>query len=164
MLAVVTVFTHTLLPVSLGLILDNISLATGRGHYFPAWSLPVVGVFGILPDLCTPHLSLEARFTSWSHTAWFLAALAPVAGMVASFFPKGSRWKVALFLWLAAFLHLAADAAAGGLAWLRPWRTDLIGAYYIHPAYWVWCDIGSVVLAWVLVRLRPHAEARGMRA
>ena len=156
--------THTLLPVCLGLALENASLAKGKGHFFPAWTLPVIGLFGALPDLCTPHISLEARYSSWSHTVWFLADLLPVCAMAASFFPKGSRLKVAAALWLASLLHLAADAVAGGIAWLQPWRPDIIGDYYIPPGQWYWWDAAFLLLAWVLLRLRPRAEAHGMGA
>ena len=60
--------THALLPVCAGLLIENAALAKGRGHFFPPWSLPLIGFFGALPDLCTPHISLEARYSSWSHT------------------------------------------------------------------------------------------------
>jgi hypothetical protein len=154
--------THTLLPVCLALAVENASLARGRGHVFPPWGLVAVGVFGALPDLCSPHISLEDRLTSWSHTAAFLGAMAPVSVLVASFFPKDGRWSLALACWLAVLLHLIGDAVAGGIAWLYPWRPDVIGGGYIPAADWLWYDIGFVLLTWVLVRLRPHAEARGM--
>jgi membrane-bound metal-dependent hydrolase YbcI (DUF457 family) len=156
--------THTLLPVCLGLAAENASLTTGRGYVFPPWGLAAIGFFGALPDLCTPHVTLEARYSSWSHTLWFLGALLPLCAMIASFFPKGFRWRTALCCWLAVLLHLAADAVAGGIAWLQPWRSDVIGGSYIPAAQWFWYDAGFVLLTWVLIRLRPHAEARGARA
>ncbi len=155
--------THTLLPVCAGLVIENLSLVKGRGYVFPPWALPVIGFFGALPDLCSPHISLEARFTSWSHTVWFLAGLLPVCAVIATFFPSG-KWRVAAACWIAALLHLFADAIAGGIAWLYPWRTDVIGEYYIPSEQWIVWDIAFVLLTWFLVRLRPHAEARGMRA
>jgi hypothetical protein len=154
--------THTLLPVCLGLAIENVSLAKGKGHFFPEWTLPVIGVFGALPDLCTPHISLEARFSSWSHTMWYLAALIPVCTMVITFFPPGRRGRIAIACWLAAAIHLATDAAAGGINWLYPWRQVVIGDYHIPATQWLWWDMGFVFLTWFLIRLRPHAEARGM--
>jgi hypothetical protein len=154
--------THTLLPVCLGLAIENASLAKGKGHFFPEWALPVIGLFGALPDLCTPHISLEARWTSWSHNIWFLLGLLPVCAAVACYFPKGTRWRVALACWLASTLHVAADALSGGIAWLYPWRPDAIGDYYIPATQWIFWEIGFVFLTWVLVRLRPHSEAHGM--
>lgn len=156
--------THTLLPVCLGLAAENASLANGRGHVFPPWGLFAIGFFGALPDLCCPHILLEERLSSWSHTLWFLGAIAPGCAVVASFFPKEGRWRLAVACWLAVLLHLIGDAVAGGIAWLQPWRPDVIGDYYIPAADWLWYDIGFVLLTWVLVRLRPHAEARGIGA
>ncbi|MEK7953943.1 metal-dependent hydrolase [Luteolibacter soli] len=156
--------THTLLPVCLGLAAENFSLAKGRGYVFPPWSYFAIGFFGALPDLCTPHISLESRYESWSHTLWFLAAVALVAGMVTSFFQKEGRRKLTLACWLASLLHLIGDAVAGGIAWKKPWGPDIIGKFYIPPADWLWYDIGFVLLTWILFRLRPHAEARGMGA
>ena len=156
--------THTLLPVCLGLAAENVSLAKGRGHVFPPWGVVAIGFFGALPDLCTPHVSLEDRYSSWSHTLWFLGAIIPVIAMVATFFGKDGRWKLALACWIAVVLHLIGDAVAGGIAWLQPWRPDILGDYYIPAADWLWYDIGFVVLTWVLVRLRPFSEARGMGA
>lgn len=156
--------THALLPVCIGLAFDNASLVKGKGFVFPRWSLAAVGVFGVLPDLCSPHISLDARQTSWSHTVWFLAGLIPICGMLASFFPAGMRLRTALLCWIAAMLHLAADAISGGIAWLYPWRPDVIGKYYIPAVQWLWWDAGFILLGWFLFRLRPHAEARGMDA
>lgn len=154
--------THTLMPVCAALVLENVSLAKGRGHVFPAWSLPVIGLFGALPDVCTPHISLEARYTSWSHTAWFLAGLLVVCPVIASFYPA-QRWRVALACWLAAVLHLACDAIAGGIAYLFPWWPDaIIGTFYVHPDWWFPLDAVFVFLTWFLVRLRPHMEARAL--
>ena len=87
--------THTLLPVCAGLLIENAALAKGRGHFFPPWSLPLIGLFGALPDLCTPHLSLEARYSSWSHTVWVLAAMLPNLRSIISFWRAKSRsaWR-----------------------------------------------------------------------
>ncbi len=157
--------THTLLPVCLCLAVENVALARGRGHAFPAWTLPLVGLFGALPDLCTPHISLEARYTSWSHTIWFLLALAPVCAMTAAVFPKGDipRWRVGAACWLASAIHLACDAAAGGIAWLHPWKPDILGRYHIPPGQWLWWEAVFVLLTWALLAIRPHAAARGMQ-
>lgn len=109
------IVTHTLLPVCLALGVENASLVTGRGHVFPRWGLATIGFFGALPDLCSPHLSLEARYSSGSHTLWFLGVLLPLGAMTAVFFEREGRWKLAIGCWLAAALHLASDAVAAGI-------------------------------------------------
>jgi hypothetical protein len=158
------IVTHTLLPVCLGLAVENVSLATGHSHFFPRWGLVAIGAFGALPDICSPHLSLEARLESFSHTLGFLGLLLPLSAMTAVFFEKDGRWKLAIGCWLAAVLHLAADAVAGGIPWLRPWRADILGGSLIPAAHWFWYDAIFLVLSVFGLRLRPFAEARSMRS
>jgi hypothetical protein len=64
--------THALLPVAACLLVDNLRLAAGLDRLLPRRSLWWVGVFGVLPDLFSPHLSLAARFASRSHSMVFL--------------------------------------------------------------------------------------------
>ena len=156
--------THTLLPVCTCLVADNLSVVAGRGRIYQTRSLCAVAVFGVLPDLCTPHLSLEDRYASWSHTVWFMAGLIVVVAMIGCLFEKGYRLRVALACWIAAALHLAADAISGGIAWLYPWRTDVIGRYYIPAPNWIWFDAFFILSAWFLIRVVPHLEARNIRA
>lgn len=157
--------THSLLPVSAALAIECVSLARGKGYVFPKWTLPVAGVFGVLPDICSPHISLEARFESWSHSIWFLLGMLPLSGIAASFLPDGDepKWRASLLFWLAAVLHVAADAISGGVAWKHPQTTEVIGDYYIPPEQWIWWDAAFVLITFVLVRLRPLAVERGMR-
>lgn len=154
---------HALLPASACLITDNVSLALGKDRVFPRRSAWLAAVFGALPDLCNPHLTLEARFTSWSHTVWFLGGLVVFTAMVSAYFEKGQRLRVAIVCWIASALHLAGDAASGGIAWLYPWRDEVIGLYLIPPDLWIWFDAFFIILTWLLVRVLPHLEARGIR-
>jgi hypothetical protein len=155
--------THALLPVCGCLLADNLAVAAGRERMFPVRSLWIVGIFGVLPDLCSPHISLEARYSSWSHTVWFMAGLVLVAAMTGTFQQNGSRMLVAVACWLASALHLAADAVSGGIAWLYPWRDDVLGSYFIPPEHWMWFDAGFVLLTWFLIRSVLHWQARGIR-
>ncbi len=70
---------------------------------------------------------------------------------------------IAAVCWLAAGLHLAADAVSGGIAWKYPWGDDVIGRYWIQPQTWIWYDAFFIILTWFLVRVMPHLEARGIR-
>jgi hypothetical protein len=151
------------MPVCACLLADNLAISTGRDRVFPASSMWAIGFFGILPDLCTPHFSLEDRYASWSHTVWFMAGLIVVVSMAGTFFEKGCRFRVALACWIAAALHLAADAISGGIVWLYPWRTDVIGRYCIPAQHWMWFDAFFILFAWFLIRVVPHLEARNIR-
>jgi hypothetical protein len=151
------------MPVCACLLADNLAIRSGRERIFPAQSMWAVGFFGILPDICTPHLSLEDRHASWSHTVWFMAGLIIVVAMAGTFFDKGYRIRVALACWFAAALHLAADAISGGIVLFYPWRPDVIGRYFIPAQHWMWFDAFFVLLAWFLLRVLPHLEARNIR-
>ena len=156
--------THALMPVCACLLADKISISTGNGRLFSAGGLVTVALFGVLPDICTPHLSLEARHASWSHTVWFMAGLVVIAGMTALVFETGSRFRMSLVLWLSSAIHLIADAVSGGIAWLYPWRDDVIGRGWIPAQYWIAFDAFFILLTWLLVRVLPHIEARRIRA
>ncbi len=155
--------THALLPVCGCLLADQIVVASGRGRIIPPMALWAVAVFGALPDLCSPHLSLEARYASWSHTVWFMAGLIAVAAMTGSFFENGCRLATAIACWIATALHLVADAVSGGIAWLYPWSDEVIGRYYIPPQQWIWFDAFFILFTWYRFRLIPHLEARRIR-
>lgn len=155
--------THALLPVAVALAWDDSRLGAGRGETFPAWSLPAFALFGALPDLCSPHLSLEARYTSLSHTLLFLGILVPVVIALARLFPKGSRLLVGLGAWSAAVLHLAADAISGGIPWLQPWSGHTLGTYVIDPAWWVASDAAFMFGTWLLWAVRRELRVRSIR-
>ena len=57
-------------------------------------------------------------------------------------------------------LHLAADAVSGGIAWLHPWRADVLGRYWIEPQYWIWYDAGFIVLVWFIYRVLPDFKTK----
>lgn len=156
--------THALLPVCGCLLVENRSVAAGGGRFFSMAGLGCIAFFGVLPDLCTPHLSLEARHASWSHTVWFMAGLLPLVGILAALFRKGSRLRMGVLMWLSAGLHLAADAVSGGIAWLYPWRLDVIGKAWISAEYWIAFDAFFILLTWFFLRVLPHLEARNIRA
>jgi hypothetical protein len=147
--------THALLPVCCCLVADRISMSTGRARLFSGRNIIVVGFFGVLPDILSPHLSLESRHASLSHTVWALVAvvfLFPLTRFVAD---KASRLRVSVACWIAYALHLAADAASGGIAWLYPWRADIVGEYWIEPQTWIWYDAGFIFVVWFIYRVLP---------
>lgn len=155
---------HALLPVTGCLAIEAVSLATRGRRFFPDWTLPVVALFGVLPDLCSPHISLDDRYDSWSHTLLFLGVLVPVCLLISTAFEKGKRLRVAVVIWLAAALHLAGDAMSGGIPWLLPWDKTPLGSTldrtYIEPETWIYYDGTFIVLAWLGWRLRQRLEVR----
>jgi membrane-bound metal-dependent hydrolase YbcI (DUF457 family) len=148
--------THTLLPVCGCLLVDKIVRSAGGARLFSGKMICAIALCGFLPDVLSPHLSLEARQTSISHTLWAVLAMAVVIPLGARFLCKnGSRMAVAMGCWLAYVLHLAADAISGGIAWLYPWRGEVIGAYWIPAPHWIWYDAGFILLVWAIYRVFP---------
>ncbi|MCF7676492.1 MAG: metal-dependent hydrolase [Akkermansiaceae bacterium] len=153
--------THALLPVAGCLVVDQVRLRSGSERWFESSSLIVVAVFGVLTDLCSPHLSLEDRYGSWTHNLGFLVGAMLASAAAGSFFATGRRTIMALACWLAIVWHLAADAVSGGIVWLSPWRDEVLGGPYIPYRWWWWSDLGFVVLTLVLLRLTRWLESRG---
>lgn len=151
---------HALLPVTGGLAIEVVSLKWRGVRVFPDWTLSIVALFGVLPDLCSPHFSLEDRHESWSHTVLFLVLLLPVCAGMTWWFPKGTRVRVAAVAWVSAALHLAADAVSGGVPWLLPWSDKPIGDYHIRPEDWLFFDAAFMVLALVGWGLRHCLEGQ----
>ena len=84
----------------------------------------------------------------------------PVTAMVASFFDRRAFWIVTLACWLAVVLHLATDAVSGGIAWLQPWRPDLIARVWIPFRWWLFGDALCLALTALGLWLRPRTEGR----
>ena len=152
--------THALLPVGVCLVVDNLRLVAGLDRLFPGRSLWVVGVFGVLPDLFSPHLSLAARYASRSHSIVFLVGALVLAAAAGSFFETGRRLMVAVACWCAVVLHLAADALSGGIIFGYPRFGEVVGGAYIPFRFWGWCDLGLLGLTWWLWRQSVALDAR----
>ncbi|MBB5350626.1 hypothetical protein HNR46_000854 [Haloferula luteola] len=159
--------THVLLPVNLALMVDLPRIRHGNTPLFSGGGLLAIGIFGALPDLCSPHVSLDARHASLSHTCLFLGLLIFILAALTSFLHKGQRLRLAAACWLASFLHLAADAVSGGIPWLHPWSEDILGTFYIDPLWWIPSDIVFVVIGsslllirrrWLHAPPRPHQD------
>ena len=69
-----TVVSHFMLPVIVAGLFELRAVTRSGRSLFGRGGLALVGACGTLPDLLTPHLGLQARYCSWSHTLWFLAA------------------------------------------------------------------------------------------
>lgn len=145
------VVTHALLPV---LIADP--LLPGRSRWRP---LTLVRLFGALPDILCPHLGIEARYESWSHSVpvWLLltAGLAAIAARWPRLLPR----RLAVLLSFAYGLHLACDAISGGITWLAPFSAQIVGDYYVPPRWWIPLDFILILAAYLQLRAGPNLRA-----
>jgi len=148
-LAIMDIVTHALAPVLIArLICRGDKRLGGR-------ALIAIGVAGALPDLICPHLSLEARMSSWSHglPCWGVFAVGCLVGNLAN--PRRVPLRLACLLAFAYLLHLVCDAVSGGVDWLYPVGHFVWGEYWVDPVWWIPLDVTFLLLAYFIFRLRP---------
>lgn len=146
--------THALLPViCTGLVAKN-------AKWLGRWELVATGLAGALPDLLTPHLSLEARMTSWSHgiPCWLTFSLALIIYSIVS---RGRLAARLTFLLSGAYLfHMICDAISGGLNFLHPLGNWTWGDYWVDPSWWVPLDVICILICYLMFRIMPGLNAR----
>ncbi len=149
--------THALLPV----IITAVALRDKRPDWLRGrggWI--VIGIAGALPDLLSPHLSIDSRLNSWSHGLPFWLLLSSLI-LLSSTLPRSLwNWRLALIAWLAYGLHLFCDGISGGINLLYPYRTLIWGDYWVPPIYWIPLDIVCVLTCYWMFRLKPLWQKR----
>jgi hypothetical protein len=136
--------------------------ANGRSLFTPR-HLWAIAAAGVLPDILWPHLSLQARLTSWSHTVWFLAIALPLFVWIGRKY-LGPGWRVASWsAWLATVLHLATDTFTGGTAPFYP-LGGKVGFSTIPFRYWIYCDLATVPVALGLILHLRSRSGEGVTA
>ena len=148
--------THALLPVlAAGVYNRSQRLVEERRGVFSPKQLIAIGLFGAAPDLLNPHLSLDDRYSSWSHGVLFWAFL--TIGLIAFRLARSRPRAMYMALWLsgAYLFHMFCDAISGGVAWLYPLGGDIVGAYYIEPIWWIPLDVICCLFAYGLFRAIP---------
>lgn len=101
--------THALAPVVI------CHLAFGRGKWVGKYGLIAIGLAGALPDILSPHFSLEARMASWSHglPAWL--GFSVIIFTLAALRRNLVSYPLAAALSAAYLFHLICDAISGGI-------------------------------------------------
>lgn len=155
--------THALLPViAAGLYERSYALKDHRRGTLNPKTIAVIGIFGAAPDLLNPHLSLAARYASWSHGVFFWGLL--TIGLVIYAAIKRSQpsiWATVAWLSGAYLLHMGCDAISGGIAWAYPFGHQIIGARIVSYRWWMPLDIVCFVAAYLIFRAIPKiAEQR----
>lgn len=111
-----------------------------------------VALAGVLPDLLSPHLTLEARHLSLSHSAaGFLLFLVAVAG-IGRMRPEILDTRLAAMCAAAYGLHLIVDMFSGGVALAHPASYEIYGGTIL--SMWVWVLSDAVLLSYVYVEFR----------
>jgi len=157
--------THALIPVLAAAVFDGWPREKGkRRGLFSAKQLVLIGLFGAGPDLLNPHISLEARYASWSHSLLFWGAL--TLGLLVCSLAKRKACPVYLGLWFsgAYLLHILCDAISGGVVLLFTVSPVVTGRFWVHPVWWIPLDVMFLLAAYGLFRVAPmvrRARKRG---
>jgi hypothetical protein len=150
-----TIVTHALLPLAIG----RPWLRRKDGSMLFK-EMGVVAFCGILPDVLSPHIYLEARYESLSHTLWAWLAFAAMV-LVA-----GRAWRQRVspqlrILCIAAYgLHLACDMISGGIALFYPLSPTIHGGHFISYLMWYVSDVLLFLHAWIVWRVLPRLRKR----
>ncbi len=136
------VVTHALLPALLSV---PVLRKTARAVFYR--EAGVVALAGGLPDLLHPHLSLAARYASWTHTVFALAGFALLLVLLTMTLPERLPRRLALLAFAAMAFHLFGDAVSGGIAFFRPVSAVIVAPHprWISYHAWIWLDAGCVL-------------------
>ncbi len=146
------VVTHACAPVVIALAVDAVCLHSGRNRLFSKKHLIAIGLVGVLPDLLDPPLFSRPRYSSWTHTLWFVLAIYPVLMAVCRKWFR-QRWILLTHcLWLATVAHIATDTISRGTRPLYPYGPVIdyrLIRKDIHN--WIRFDLAFIVATVILI-------------
>lgn len=156
-----TIISHISLPILIAGALNLRAVKRSESLPFSRRGMFLIGFCGMLPDLLTPHLSLHARYVSWSHSLWFLAPFLLLCLILAARLAPRHR-PVLHFCWIAVLLHLLCDMLSGGLNPLAPFGHPF-GDYYLPPLYWLHLDLFLLLAAYGVCWYARYTLKRGLK-
>lgn len=146
--------THFSLPVIAAEAVNIFSVKKHKKLLFNKIQILIIGICGVLPDVIDPHLFLEARYTSWTHTIWFfLGFLIITAPFLLKYRP------LIVMCWAAAGLHLLCDMVSGGIVLFYPWGKSM-GSYFFSPVYWLLLDAVTITIGALMYWLAHYKFSR----
>lgn len=146
--------THALLPA----VLASPFFARNRAREYYG-SAAVVALAGVLPDVVNPHISLAARFGSWSHNVFAFAGFVTILlALLLLKLPKAISPRLFLLMSLAYATHLILDGISGGVACLYPASRLVYGIRLIRWESWLLVDAFVVFLCCIAFWWIPEAK------
>ncbi|MFA6293948.1 MAG: hypothetical protein WC637_19325 [Victivallales bacterium] len=132
------IIAHSLLPVVVKQLCE-LRHVSGLEYRNQVKGWIAIGIAGMLPDILDPHLSIGARYDSYSHTWLFVSGF--VLACIITFLLAHGKWfdRVSLWCALAYLLHVAGDTASGGIDFLH--AGNVIGGWWITPELWPVLDL-----------------------
>jgi len=136
--------THALSPVVTGFLGSKLLHRPLSGR-----ELILIACIGAAPDLLNPHVTLADRHASWSHSlVGFLIIIGTFSILTIIFKKLRTRclaWAAFAYLW-----HLVCDWFAGGIPYLYPIKTDIIGHPWLPPSVWLYFDAFFILCTYVI--------------
>ena len=129
---------------------DVVRLSAGRDRLFANKHLVAIGIAGALPDLLYPHLSLKARYSSWTHTVWFLLAMYMVYTFICRKWFRGRWILLTNFLWLASVAHIAMDTISNGTRPMYPYG-PVIKYRLVRGGFHNWIKFDLIFVAAIVI-------------
>ncbi len=155
--------THSFVPILAASAVNAYRVNFGRKSLFTVKELAFIGLAGTLPDLLSPHISLGARLSSWTHNFWFLLFSAPFLFAFAWLISRQKTFLLGGFFWLALALHLLIDISSGGISPFYP-LGPVIGFRIVPFHYWIFVDalviLSSLLLAYWVRRVKTAAQVK----
>jgi hypothetical protein len=141
------VVAHVLFPVAFAQSANVCRTRSGGGTLFNWKALLIIGICGALPDILSPHTSLDARYSSFSHSIWFLL---PAFFAVLFFSIRFPSLRFFLFCcYFATALHVFCDLIAGGINVYGPFGRKIVGQYWVSFRHWIALDITAALFCLV---------------
>jgi hypothetical protein len=135
------VITHALSPVIAVAAADAVVLEATGNRLFRRTQYVAIAISGALPDILNPHITLAARFASWSHTVLALVVFIPVAIFIARRINREQFILSGILMAAAYAFHLFCDAISGGIAWIYPFDPKaIVGSALVPFKYWLILD------------------------
>lgn len=145
-----TPVSHALLPVLLG------RRWIPKKHSVPCPRVSAaVALCGALPDILSPHLSLDARYTALSHTVWAWLIFGALILILHGIVPKIAAPSLAALCICAYGGHIFCDLITGGVSLLYPLNSTVQGENYLPYWLWITCDGILILYLYVVYRWLP---------
>jgi hypothetical protein len=143
-----TPISHALLPVLFGRkVISNINGVPVIREVL------IVSICGAFPDMLSPHLSLDARHASLSHSVFALVFFACFIGAV-SFYSSLLR-RLGFLCVFAYAAHIFCDLISGGVSLFYPYSFQVFGGGYMPFWFWITSDLALILYLYFVYRWIP---------
>jgi hypothetical protein len=137
------IVSHVLYPVVFAQSANGYAIHNRKPILFNWKHLLLIGLSGGLPDILRPHIYFESRYSSFTHSVWFLLTALFVSLIFAWRF---KRFRTLIwFCFFALSLHLICDAISGGINIFAPFGKMMIGGNYVRTRYWISLDVTALL-------------------